>query len=84
MPHHKSCKKRLKQSQARRLDNRQNKASMRSSVKVFKAMCASEETPTADQLQGMYSILDVHARKGIMPRTRAARLKSRLAALVAK
>lgn len=84
MPHHKSCKKRLKQSQSRRLDNRQNKASMRSSFKVFRALCASEETPSAEQLQGMYSILDIQARKGIMPRKRAARLKSRIAALVAK
>jgi len=66
------------------VDNRQNKAAMRSSVKTFKALCASEETPSAEQLQGMYSILDVQARKGIMPRKRAARLKSRIAAMAAK
>jgi len=66
------------------MDNRHNKASMRSTLKTFRAACSSDETPTAETLQGIYSVLDVQARKGIMTRKRAARLKSRMAAMVAK
>ena len=81
MPHHKSCKKRLKQSQRQRLINRQERATTRTSLKNFRTEAKSESGASPEQLHSIYSTLDVQARKGIIPRKRAARLKARLAAL---
>lgn len=83
MPHNKSCKKRVKTSSAKRLVNRTNKAKMRSSIKAFNALCETEDK-SPESLQKIYSMLDRQARKGVIPRTRAARLKSRMAALYNK
>ncbi len=85
MPHHKSCKKRLITSQKRNERNSQNRAELRTAMKKFRASIgqySDEEKSSA--LTNMYSLIDVHARKGLMPRTRAARLKSRFAAAAAK
>ncbi|MFO7652964.1 MAG: 30S ribosomal protein S20 [Candidatus Krumholzibacteriia bacterium] len=85
MPHHKSSKKRLLTSKKRNLRNRQNRATMRSALKKFRteAAGASPEQKLAE-LPALYSLVDVQARKGIIPKQRASRLKSRLAALAAK
>jgi len=83
LPHHKSCKKRMKTSALRRESNRRNRSAMRTAIKKFRAQCASgEKSPEA--LASIYSVLDVQARKGVIPKQRASRLKSRLAALMAK
>lgn len=79
MPHHKSCKKRMKTSEQRRLVNRQERSEMRTHIKNFRT---AEKTPEA--LNTVYSMLDTQARKGIIPKQRAARLKARAAALLAK
>jgi small subunit ribosomal protein S20 len=81
VPHHKSCKKRLITSQKRNERNRQNRSLMRSKIKTFRAAETEEKTAS---LSAMYSLVDVQARKGLMPKKRAARLKSRLAAVAAK
>jgi small subunit ribosomal protein S20 len=81
LPHHKSCKKRLVTSRKRRERNRENKAAMRSALKKFR----TAESGSAEQSEGltrMYSMMDMLARKGIIPKQRANRLKSRLAAAV--
>ena len=83
MPHHKSAKKRMKTSEDRRLRNRDNRAEMRSSVKKFRGLTAAGEGKSED-LQGIYSMLDTQARKGLIPRARAARLKARLSTLLQK
>ncbi len=83
MPHHKSCKKRLITSRKRRERNRQNKASMRGALKAYRSLPASAPERQS-RLTEMYSRMDVLVRKGIMPRNRANRLKSRLAAFAAK
>jgi len=83
LPHHKSCKKRLVTSLKRRESNRDNKAAMRSQVKTFRSPSTGVEA-RAEQLSEMYSTVDVMARKGIIPRKRASRMKSRLAALAVK
>ena len=79
MPHHKSCKKRLITSRKRRERNRDNKAAMRSALKNFR-----NTAPGSDERQNglteMYSIMDTLARKGVIPKQRASRLKSRLTA----
>ena len=81
MPHNKSCKKRLVNSKKRNERNRQNRAMMRAKIKAYRA--AIEETPAEEKaasLTAMYSLIDTQARKGLMPKKRAARLKSRMAA----
>jgi len=83
LPHHKSCKKRLVTSRKRRERNRDNKAAMRTALKNYRSLPAGSEERKA-QLVAMYSEVDTMARKGIIPRQRASRLKSRLAALAAK
>ncbi len=85
MPHNKSCKKRLITNKKRNVRNSENRAELRTAMKGFRAnigQYSPEEKSAA--LTRMYSLIDVHARKGLMPRTRAARLKSRFAAAAAK
>lgn len=85
MPHHKSCKKRLITSQARNERNRQNRAMMRTKLKQYRAnigAAPAEDKPKS--LSEMYSLIDTQARKGLLPKRRAARLKARLAAAAAK
>jgi small subunit ribosomal protein S20 len=83
LPHHKSCKKRLLTSQKRRERNRHNKATMRGALKAFRNLPDGSAERQA-QLTSMYSRMDVLARKGVIPRKRASRMKSRLAALAAR
>ena len=85
MPHNKSCKKRLVNSKKRNERNRQNRSMMRAQIKVYRAeigQSAPEEKVAS--LTAMYSLIDTQARKGLMPKRRAARLKSRMAAAAAK
>jgi small subunit ribosomal protein S20 len=84
LPHHKSAKKRVITNEKCRLRNRENRAQMRSSLKSFRTLAASDKTQAAAQLPSIASVVDVQARKGIIPKRRASRLKSRLAALVQK
>jgi ribosomal protein S20 len=86
MPHHKSCKKRLITSKKRNERNRHNRATMRTAIKRFRSQAAAGASTEEklQQLPELYRLLDVQARKGVIPKYRAARLKSRLAALAAK
>jgi ribosomal protein S20 len=59
-----------------------NRAAMRGSLKVFRVESTLEERQA--KLSAMYSLLDVQVRKGIIPKARASRLKSRLAATTQK
>jgi len=83
VPHNKSCKKRMKTSAERRLSNRENRTEMRTAIKKFRAQAEIEDNK-AEALSAIYRVLDTQARKGVIPKTRASRLKSRLAALYAK
>ncbi|MBN2171858.1 MAG: 30S ribosomal protein S20 [Candidatus Krumholzibacteriota bacterium] len=80
MPHHKSCKKRLKTSVEARAYNRAYKSALRSRIKQFRGLTSAEEA--AAQLPGMASMLDRLAKKRIIKRNQASRLKSRLQARV--
>lgn len=85
MPNHKSCKKRLITNAKRNERNRQNRAMMRSKVKVYRnSIAAASAEDKAVALNEMYSLIDSQARKGLMPKSRASRLKSRMAAAAAK
>jgi small subunit ribosomal protein S20 len=82
LPFHKSAKKRLITSKKRNLRNRDNRAQIRTAIKAFRRQAASASAEEkAQQLPKLYSLLDVQARKGVIPKKRAARLKSRLASL---
>ena len=81
MPNTKSCKKRLITSERRNTRNRANRAEMRSAIKRFRqTIGAAGDEDKAKGLREMYSLIDGQARKGLMPKSRAARLKSRVAA----
>ncbi len=85
MPHHKSAKKRVKTNEQARLRNRQNRSELRTAIKTYRAEApaATAETQPA-KLAAITSLVDVQARKGTIPKRRAARLKSRLANLANK
>ena len=70
MPHHKSAKKRLRQSKEQRLRNRGHRTELRRAVKTARQR--------AEALPAGVSALDVAARRGIIHPNKAARLKSRL------
>jgi len=85
VPHAKSCKKRLVTSRKRNERNRANRAMMRTKIKNYRQNIGS--APAEDKaatLSEMYRLIDVQARKGLLPKRRAARLKSRMAAAAAK
>jgi len=82
LPYHKSAKKRLITSKKRNLRNRNNRAEVRTAIKAFRQQAASASAvEKAQQIPKLYSLLDVQVRKGVIPKKRAARLKSRLASL---
>ena len=70
MPHHKSAKKRLRQSKEQRLRNRGHRTELR------KAIRAAREH--SDSVIAGISAADTAARRGIIHRNKAARLKSRI------
>jgi len=85
VPHNKSCKKRLVNAKKQNERNRQNRAMMRSQVKTYRANI--EEMSAEDKAAAvtkMYSLIDTQSRKGLMPKSRASRLKSRMAAAATK
>lgn len=85
MPNNKSCKKRLLTNAKRNERNRQNRAMMRSKIKTYRSEIeAAAPEVKSTSLREMYSLIDTQARKGLMPKSRAARLKSRMAAAAAK
>ena len=81
MPHNKSCKKRLITSKVRNERNSQNRAMMRAQIRTYRAEIGGKsDEEKAAALTSMYSLIDTQARKGLLPKKRAARLKSRMAA----
>jgi small subunit ribosomal protein S20 len=74
MPHHKSAEKRLKTTERDRVRNMAVKSELRKELKKARG---SEKTP--EQVGGIYASLDRAARKGVIPKQRASRLKSRIA-----
>ncbi|MDP6419341.1 MAG: 30S ribosomal protein S20 [Candidatus Krumholzibacteria bacterium] len=76
MPHHKSCKKRLKTSNKKRLYNRAYKTELRHKVRDFRALMDAEQA--TGELPGLVSMLDRLCKKGILKKETASRLKSRL------
>ncbi len=82
MANHKSSKKRIRQTQKRRLHNRFYAKAMRSAVRKFREL--TEKKQAVEQLPAMYRIIDKTAKRGIIHRNKAANLKSKLCKYTAK
>ncbi len=80
MPHHKSAKKRVRQSAAKRLHNRYYKKSMRTSVKKLRLMKDHSEASTF--LPEVISKIDKLAKTNQLHKNKAGNLKSKLTRFV--
>jgi small subunit ribosomal protein S20 len=76
MPQHKSCEKRIRASKKQNAYNRSVKSAVRTSTKKFRA---AEGEGLEEAYRDASSQLDRAARKGVIPKKRADRKKSRLA-----
>ena len=82
MPNNASQRKRLRQSNARRLRNRKVRSEIRTRTKVLLSMDSAEEAKPA--LSELYTALDRAARKNLIPSNTAARQKARAARHVSR
>ncbi len=83
MPNHKSAEKRVRQSERRRLINRNNRTKLRTSIKKLRSALDGGDGQTASSLlPTTVSEIDKAVRKGALHRNAAARHKSRLTARV--
>lgn len=78
MPVIKSAKKKLRADARKRVINLRVKRNVKDTLKWFTSK------PTNETLKQAYSALDTAAKKNVIPKKRANRKKSRLAALLAK
>ena len=77
VPNTASAKKRLRQSRARRLQNRTVRSEIRTRTKNILSMESAEEAKPA--LSELYAVLDRAARRRVIQPNAAARQKARLA-----
>lgn len=78
MPIIKSAKKKMLQDEKRRLRNLRVKRAYKAAVKEARAK------PTEKNLKKAYSALDKAAKRGVIKKGKASRLKSRLSELIKK
>ena len=76
MPQHKSAEKRVRQSEKRRLRNRQHRSRMRTILKKVRGTTDPEQATVL--LREAKSYLDRLATKGIIHKNKAAHYKSEL------
>ncbi len=81
MPHHKSCKKRLKTSAKARVRNNALKTVIRRTLRD--ARSKAEEGEQLD-LNKLYETIDQSWSKGLIHRNKASRLKARMAKMAAR
>jgi len=85
MPIIKSAKKALRQAKRRQDKNRKWKDAVRGAVKtVEKAVVAKKTDAAIKAIPLAYKTIDKAAKKHILTKNRAARMKSRLTKLIAK
>lgn len=80
MPHHKSCKKRMKTSEESRLANRAYRSQVKSLIRQVQE--AESKTAAQESLNKAVALLDQLAQKGVMHKNTAANQKSRLTRFV--
>lgn len=76
MPNHKSAWKRMRQNERRRLNNRTHRSLLRKTIKSYTVLEGAEAA--AEQHPTVMSVIDKAAKKGIIHKRTAARIKSRL------
>jgi len=85
LAHSKSAKKRIRQNAKERLRNRSTKSALRTTIKKFNAALKTGEVESAAAAyKAVQKKVDTTARKGIVHKGTAARVKSRLAARLSK
>lgn len=84
MANHKQAQKRHRQSVVRTARNRYYAATLRGLLKKARAGIAAEAEGAQDSAKAALKLIDRVAVKGIMPKARANRLKSRLASQAAR
>ncbi|UCE25843.1 MAG: 30S ribosomal protein S20 [Candidatus Zixiibacteriota bacterium] len=80
MPHHKSCKKRMKTSEQQRLRNRTYRSQLRTSIRELRSMTAKDEAVA--KYNSVMSLLDKAVAYGLIHKKNADRNKARLARFV--
>lgn len=78
MANHQSAKKRIRQSETRRLRNRYVSRTTRNSVRKFRELTSKEEAQA--KYPEVSSMLDKLAKKNVIHQKKADNLKSKLAA----
>ncbi len=76
MPHHKSAKKRLRQNLKRRLHNRYYAKSTRTAIKKLRKL--HDKEAALEMYPKVASMIDKLAKRHIIHKNKAARLKSKL------
>ncbi len=76
MANHKSAEKRIRQTEARKLENRYHAKTMRNAVKKLRNTTAKSEA--GEMLPKVASMLDKLAKKNVIHPNKAANLKSSL------
>lgn len=84
MPIIKSAKKALRVSIRRKEINDLTRAKIKNAVKGVKVGLKTADSKTAELLSKAYRELDLAAKKNVIHKNRASRLKSRLSKLIAK
>ena len=78
MANHKSALKQYRQSVKRRIRNRANRSRMRTAVKRFRQLVASDVDAARSELPATLGLIDRTAKLGAIHGNAAARTKSRL------
>ncbi len=78
MPIIKSAKKKLKQDKKRTAKNLTYKTKYKSAIKAAKKSVIAKGAKTASLVSKAVSLIDKAAKKGVMHKNKAARLKSRV------
>jgi small subunit ribosomal protein S20 len=76
MPNHKSAWKRMRQNERRRIKNRAQRSYLRKTIKSFNSLDDAESAK--QQFPGVTAVIDKAAKKRIIHKRTAARIKSRL------
>lgn len=82
MPNTSSAKKRMRQSEVRRLRNRAVKSSIKTLVRKVREAASSGGEAAETEFRLAAKRLDKAAAKGVIHRNQASRIKSRLSALL--
>ncbi len=82
MAHHKSAKKRIKQTEVKTLQNKYYAKTMRNAVKKLRE--TSDKAEAFAMNPGIQKMLDKLAKRNIIHKNKASNLKSKLAAHISK